>query len=392
LSVTERSTLGLEDAVASRYAGAARELEPELCCPTSYDETLLAALPADVIERDYGCGDPSRHVQPGETVLDLGSGSGKVCFIASQVVGREGSVIGVDMNDDMLALARRAAPVVADRIGYGNVRFGKARIQDLALDLEKLDAWLRGHPVSSGDGFDRLQAEIERLRTEAPLVPADSIDIVVSNCVLNLVRPDDKPKLFAEIFRVLRRGGRAVISDIVSDEDVPIHLQQDPDLWSGCISGALREDRFLDAFEAAGFYGMSVISRAERPWRTVEGIEFRSVTVAAYTGKDGPCLDHKEAVIYRGPFREVRDDDGHALRRGVRTAVCRKTFEILTREPYRTHVEPVEPRVTVDPAEARPFPCTHGAILRDPRETKGAGYEATTEAAGPACSPDGGCC
>jgi ubiquinone/menaquinone biosynthesis C-methylase UbiE len=392
VQVIDRPILDLEDAVRERYAGAALAREAELCCPVSYDTSFLAAIPDEVIERDYGCGDPSRHVRPGEAVLDLGSGSGKICFIASQVVGPGGQVIGVDMNDDMLALARRSAPVVADRIGYANVRFGKARIQDLALDIEALDGWLVDHPVRSAADLDRLNIEMARLRAQAPLVPSDSIDVVVSNCVLNLVRPEDKATLFGEIFRVLKRGGRAVISDIVSDEDVPLHLQRDPALWSGCISGALREDRFLEAFEAAGFHGVTLSTLAKEPWRTVEGIEFRSATVVAWKGKDGPCLDHREAVIYRGPFREVRDDDGHVLRRGVRTAVCRKTFEILTREPYAAFVEPVAPRIEVAAGEARPFPCTHGALLRDPRETKGADYLVTTEATGPVCSPDGGCC
>ena len=87
------------------------------------------------------------------------------------------------------------------------------------------------------------------------------MDTVVSDCVLNLVRPGEKVKLFSEIHRVLRRGGRAVISDIVCDEDVPAHLQADPELWAGCISGAMREDLFLQAFEAAGFYGISILVR-----------------------------------------------------------------------------------------------------------------------------------
>ncbi len=201
---------------------------------------------------------------------------------------------------------------------------------------------------------------------------------MVSNCVLNLVRTDEKSRLFAEIFRVLRRGGRAVISDIVADEDVPAALRQDPELWSGCVSGAFRDDRFLQAFEDAGFYGITLAARAEAPWRTVEGIEFRSETVVAYKGKEGPCFDHKQAVIYRGPFREVVDDDGHVLRRGVRTAVCEKTFRLLAREPYRSHLDLVEPRVPVTPEEARPFPCTKGALVRHPRETKGADYDLTT--------------
>lgn len=382
----------VEAAVRSRYSGAALAPETALCCPTSHDPALLAAIPDEVLERDYGCGDPSRHVRPGETVLDLGSGSGKICFVASQLVGPGGCVIGIDMNDEMLALARRNAPVVARRIGYANVSFRKGRIQDLALDLDRLDAWLRAHPVRSAADIEGLAREMARLRSEEPLVHSDSIDVVMSNCVLNLVGPADKPRLFQEIFRVLRRGGRAVISDIVSDEDVPDHLQRDPDLWSGCISGAMREDAFLRAFEEAGFYGITLAARASRPWRTVEGIEFRSVTVVAYKGKEGPCLDHKQAVIYRGPFREVVDDDGHVLRRGVRTAVCEKTFRILAAEPYRTEVELVEPRVPVAPEAARPFPCAKGILVRHPRETKGAEYDATTEAAGPACAPEGGCC
>ena len=119
------------------------------------------------------------------------------------------------------------------------------------------------------------------------MVPDESVDCVVSNCVLNLVRPGDRRQLFAETFRVLRLGGRAAISDIVSDEDVPEHLQNDPELWSGCVSGAFREDRFLKAFEDAGFYEVQIAARQSEPWRTIEGIEFRSLTVVAHKGKQG---------------------------------------------------------------------------------------------------------
>ncbi len=393
---TAADFLDVEPAVKSRYSEAAKGREPALCCPTSYDPKYLKAIPAAVLERDYGCGDPSAHLRRGETVLDLGSGSGKICFIASQVVGPEGSVIGVDMNDDMLALARQSAPEVARRVGHANVAFKKGRIQDLALDLEALDAHLRARPVASADEVARLDAELSRLRSEQPLVASDSVDVVVSNCVLNLVRPDAKRQLFAEIHRVLRRGGRAVISDIVSDEEVPESLRHDPELWSGCISGALREDHFLRAFEEAGFYGIALEERSEAPWRTVEGIEFRSVTVVAYKGKEGPCWDRKQAVIYKGPFREVTDDDGHVLRRGERVAVCDKTFQIYSRPPYAEHFSPVEPLPSVSLEEARPFPCGKGPLLRDPRETKGAEYRSTTEAAASVCSPGSGpgarCC
>lgn len=388
--------LDVESAVRARYSGAAKAAEPGLCCPVSYDAGLLTNIPEEVLEKDYGCGNPTPHVRSGETVLDLGSGAGKACFLASQVVGPRGRVIGVDMNDHMLEVARRHAPEVARRVGYENVAFKKGKIQDLGLDLERLDRYLAEHPVGSAGDLERLQAESERLRRDEPLVASESVDVVISNCVLNLVRPEDKRALFAEIARVLRRGGRAVISDIVSDEDVPEHLQRDQELWSGCISGAFRDDRFLEAFEEAGFYGIAILERQAEPWRTVDGIEFRSVTVSAYKGKEGPCLDRKHAVIYRGPFRAVTDDDGHLLRRGVRTAVCEKAYQIYSQEPYGRHFDLVPPRVLIPVEEAPPFPWSAGALVRHPRETKGEGYRLTTEPPAPACGTrsgtNGACC
>src|SRR5690242_1607205 len=160
----------IEEAVRARYSEAARAREASLCCPTRYDRRFLAAIPDAVIERDYGCGDPSRHLREGETVLDLGSGSGKICFIASQVVGARGRVIGIDMNDEMLALARDSAPEVARRIGHGNVSFRKGRIQDLALDHDALDRRLRLEPIRSAADLPRLEAEMARLRREETLV------------------------------------------------------------------------------------------------------------------------------------------------------------------------------------------------------------------------------
>ena len=380
----------VEATVRQRYAHGASTSVAELCCPVEYDPRYLEAIPSEVLERDYGCGDPSRHLRPGETVLDLGSGGGKICFIASQVVGPAGRVIGVDMTPEMLTLARGAAPQVAARLGYTNVEFRRGRIQDLRLDLDLLDAALALEPATDAEGYLRAEAIAEQLRQDRPLVADASVDVVVSNCVLNLVRPELKPQLFAEIHRVLRRGGRAVISDIVSDEPVPAHLQSDPELWSGCISGALTEEAFLQAFAGAGLYGVRLLERQERPWRTVEGIEFRSFTVEAFKGKEGPCLERLQAVVYLGPFKEVLDDDGHRMERGVRYAVCDKTFAILQREPYRGHFAAVPPRVEVPLEDAHPFDCTRTA-RRHPRETKGEEYRVTTEATGTCCGSDG-CC
>jgi len=152
----------------------------------------------------------------------------------------------------------------------------------MGLDLDALAAWLAQHPVTTLEAADALEAEKRRIRAAAPAVPNDFADVVVSNCVLNLVGTAEKGQLFDEIFRVLKKGGRAVISDIVCDETPPESMRNDPHLWSGCISGAFREDEFLERFERAGFHGIEILERTAEPWQIVEGIEFRSMA-------RGPC-------------------------------------------------------------------------------------------------------
>jgi arsenite methyltransferase len=245
--------------------------------------------------------------------------------------------------------------------------------------------------VRNASDWLEAQSHADLLRQAQPMIGECAIDVVASNCVLNLVQSSDKRQLFSEIFRVLKRGGRAVISDIVSDEEVPRELRNDPVLWSGCISGAYREDLFLKAFENAGFYGIRILDRDARPWRTVKGIEFRSVTVEAFKGKEGVCLERNQAVVYRGPFREVLDDDGHRIRRGVRHAVCDKTYRIYSREPYRSHFVQVPPRKGIPLARAGEFHCGR-TEPRHPRETKGLKYKRTipVDNNGSSCGP--GCC
>src|SRR5438874_10663212 len=136
-----------ETIVRERYTAGAKSPEAELCCPVNYESEYLKVIPSEVIERDYGCGNPSKYLREGETVLDLGSGTGKICFIAAQIVGPRGKVIGIDMTDEMLAVARSNAPIVAERIGYSNVEFRKGRIQDLGLDVDLLDAELKRRPI-----------------------------------------------------------------------------------------------------------------------------------------------------------------------------------------------------------------------------------------------------
>lgn len=359
--------MSVEQSVRERYSEGARERQEALCCPVDYDRELLALLPQEIIDKDYGCGDPSRYVKPGDTVLDLGSGGGKVCYMAAQLVGPQGHVIGVDMNDDMLALARKYQADMAAKLGGDRVRFVKGYIQDLGLDVEAMDSHLAAHPVTDAASLAGLKAWQARQRHERPLIPDHSVDLVISNCVLNLVDDGDKQQLVREIFRVLKPGGRAAISDIIADEPVPAHLKQDPELWSGCLSGAFEEQEFTRAFAEAGFAGVCLDRWSGEPWRVVEGIEFRAVTLLAAKGHGRECLDLGHAVIYRGPYAEILDDEGHLFPRGERIAVCERTFRFLTEGPFKQDFIGIEPKTL-----AAPVPwCAPPGTRRPAAATKG---------------------
>jgi len=284
----------------------------------------------------------------------------------------------VDMTDEMLALARENAPIIAERVGYANVEFRRGHIEDLKLDLDALDAWLEKNPVKSAGDMERMDAEILRMKSELKMIPDDSIDVIVSNCVLNLVSDTKKKQLFAEMYRVLKVGGRVAVSDIISDEESPEAMKQDERLWSGCISGALTEVGFIDALEEAGFHGIFVDKFEMEPWQIVEGIEFRSATYLAYKGKQGECLEKNQAVIYKGPWSQVKDDDGHVFKRGERSAVCEKTFKLMQQEPYSDMFYAVEPSVPV--TERIEWPASDcGVRRRDPQETKRGAPKLTTD-------------
>jgi SAM-dependent methyltransferase len=373
--------MNVQDVVRERYSAGARQVQESLCCPVSYDTELLKLLPREIIEKDYGCGDPSRYVRAGDVVLDLGSGSGKICYMAAHLAGPRGAVIGVDMNDDMLALARKYQTEMADKLGGQRVRFVKGHIQDLASDLDALDDYLRAHAVHDQTSLAALQAWQERQRRERPLIADDSVDLVISNCVLNLVAEADKRELVREIHRVVKPGGRVAISDIVSDEPIPERLKKDPELWSGCISGAFQEQEFLRAFEEAGFLAVAYDKWDAKPWRVVDGIEFRSVTLTAVKRSGEPCMDVGQAVIYRGPYQSITDDEGHAYPRGVRIAVCERSYRLLTQGPYKDDFIGIAPAVPRAPVAW----CAPPGTPRPAAETKGATHS------GGGCGSSG-CC
>ncbi len=371
--------MNVEKSVLERYSMGAESAQPSLCCAVEYDTDLLRLLPDEVIEKDYGCGDPSRYIREGDVILDLGSGSGIICYIAAQLVGERGSVIGVDMNDDMLALARKYQTEMARKIGSDRVSFRKGYIQDLKLDLEAVDRYLFHHPIVNSAALAKFTDWKSEQRLRSPLIADNSVDLVVSNCVLNLVEERDKRSLVDEIFRVTKPGGRVAIADIVSDEVVPEHLKADPILWSGCIAGAMQEQSFVSAFVSAGFQGVCIARWDDSPWQSIEGIEFRSVTVTAFKGQGRECLDKGHAVIYRGPFSEVHDDDGHFYPRGERIAVCERTFSMLT-DRYRDDFIGISPAIAIEPKVW----CAPAGTTRPAGETKGGVHRQNV--------PGGSCC
>ncbi len=283
-------------AVREFYGHAAEEPQAELCCPVRPDAEDLAHIPPEVVERFYGCGSPvsAAAPQPGDTLVDLGSGAGIDCFIAARRVGREGRVFGIDMTEQMLGVAREYQPTVAATLGYDNVEFRRGYLEHISVD----------------DG---------------------TADIVTSNCVINL--SPDKPAVFREIWRVLKDHGRAVLADIVADREVPPALRADGQLWGECISGALSEDGLLAALERAGFYGVTILKKTF--WREVDGTRFYSVTVRGFKfEKKAGCRYIGQRATYLGPMKATIDEEGHFFPRGVPVDVCTDTAAKLRAAPY----------------------------------------------------------
>lgn len=278
------------------YGAAAEKPQAALCCPVRPSEEDLKHIPKDVVDRFYGCGSPVQDatIAEGETTLDLGSGAGIDVFISAKYVGKTGRAIGVDMTDQMLAVAAENKPIVAKNLGFDVVEFHKGF-------LEKV-------PVA-----DR------------------TVDLVTSNCVVNL--SPDKRAVFGEIWRVLKDHGRLVLADIVVDRAVPPHLRVNPQLWGECLTGALTEDELMAELERSGFYGLEVMKKAF--WQEIEGYVFSSVTVRGFKfEKKAGCdyVGHK--ALYLGPWKSVTDEEGHHFPRYEAVEVCTDTAAKLTHAPW----------------------------------------------------------
>jgi arsenite methyltransferase len=286
--------------VSDRYARAASTGE-QMCCPTSYDMAdLQSFIPEEVLKISYGCGTPAglKTVSQGETVLDIGSGGGIDCFAASRLVGPTGHVIGIDMTDTMLAIARKNAPIVAANLGYptSNVEFRKGMADAI--------------PVIDG-----------------------SVDLIISNCVINLA--PDKRKVFREMFRVAKPGGRFTISDIVADQTVPQYLAHDTEKWGDCLSGALTLTDYIAGMAGAGFLGIHLINSS--PWQVIDSIHFFSVTLTGYKLPVGAPVSAVRYATLRGPFSRVVDELGTTYLRGIPQPITPDVVCVLSQAPLASH-------------------------------------------------------
>ncbi|MFQ5449436.1 MAG: methyltransferase domain-containing protein [Nitrospinaceae bacterium] len=302
------------DHVRNFYSQAAVSTQESLCCPTQYNDADLSHIPSEVRKISYGCGSPINRAQirEGEVVVDLGSGGGIDCFIAAKFAGRTGRVIGIDMTDEMVGIARKNQRPVAENLGFDNVEFKMGFLENIPLQDQ-------------------------------------SANLVTSNCVVNL--SVDKHEVFREIHRILKPGGRFVIADIISEKKVPEEMRNQQELWGECVSGALTLNEFLDAAQPAGFHGFQI--KKDYLWKEVQGIKFYSYTLEAYKSpvSESSCcsLETSEppdsetpsccgsfTATYAGPFTAVTHQE-RTYPLGVPVEVDEATAELLRTHPYAGH-------------------------------------------------------
>jgi len=264
--------------VKAFYHDAALHDKEDILNPACYEEQYLSHIPAHLRFRGYGCGSPilDAKLRESESVLDLGSGRGIECFIASKLVGKNGRVMGVDMLDSMLKIARSGAEEVTQSLGYNNLTFAKGYLEALPEKDERFD-------------------------------------VITSNCVLNL--SSHKRKLFAEIFRVLKKGGRLVVSDVICDEEASATIRNDAKLSGECIGGALTQTHLLGLLRESGFENIQLLKRFF--YREVQGHTFYSLTFEAYK----PNVQKQIEVIYKGVGESLTLDNGVVLFKGMKTRI-----------------------------------------------------------------------
>ncbi len=270
-------------AVKEFYGKAVEQVNDDILNPVCYPDELITHIPAAYRFRGYGCGSPALEAgfRPGETVVDLGCGPGVECFVAAREVGPRGKVIGIDMLDSMIARAREGGRAVADNLGYDNLEFKTGYLETLPLE-------------------------------------DNTADVIMSNCVINL--SVHKRKTFLEIFRVLKPGGRLVVSDVICETDPGPEVRNDDVLRGECLAGALTQRDLFGILAETGFVNAMAIKRF--PYRKVKGHPFYSMTFQACKLQAAEDVE----VMYRGPMKALLLADGTVLPAGQ---TCRISASLI---------------------------------------------------------------
>jgi len=297
------------------------DLKTNACCtmaaPPKHVMEALRNVHDEVQAKYYGCGLTIPNQLEGLRILDLGSGSGRDCYIAAQLVGQNGAVVGVDMTDEQLAVANQ-------HLEYHRLKFSfqKSNVTFIKGNIERLDEL----------GFE-----------------PESFDLIISNCVLNLV--SDKQKVLNDAFKLLKKGGEMYFSDVYADRRFPKTLQNNPILWGECLSGSLYWNDFLNYAKNAGFTDPRVvenkpISVSNQEIEILMGdIKVFSVTYRLFKieGLESDCEDYGQAVCYNGSIAGAANafdlDDHHHFPKGKVMTVCGNTYKMLHETRYRDAFE-----------------------------------------------------
>lgn len=278
-------------------------------------KSAMAEIHPEIHQRFYGCGSPLPALLEGRTILDLGCGTGRDAFLAAKFAGQNGRVIGVDMTEKQIAVARQYQDEQADRFGF------------------------------SSPNTDFLLGSIENLAALG--IEDNSVDVVMSNCVINLSA--SKEAVFREIFRVLKPGGELIFSDVYADRRIPEQLQKNPVLLGECLSGALYKEDFRRLMATVGCPDFRIVSASPLQIgdaaieEKIGYIHFDSITIRAFklANLEDACEDYGQIVTYRGTIPEHRHsfvlDREHAFPTGKPVLVCGNTAAMLEETRYAPH-------------------------------------------------------
>lgn len=295
-----------------------KDLKTNACCVADAMPPRIRALLKDihpeVLDKFYGCGSPIPQVLEGKTVLDLGSGSGRDCFLLSKLVGPLGHVIGVDMTHEQVELARKHLDFHTEKFGYrkSNIIFHQGYIEDL----------------------------------ESVGIKNSSIDVVISNCVLNL--SPNKERVFSEIFRVLKPGGELYFSDVFASRRIPKQLAADPVLLGECLGGALYMEDFRRLMHQAGCRDYRVVATGQISLGSsdieskIGMIDFYSLTIRAFKlDLEDRCENYGQVAYYLSTIAECPHtfalDDHHTFKVGEPVLICGNTADMLSQTRFAPH-------------------------------------------------------